>query len=202
MPDNVTYQNAVPATPPNGLVVATDDVGGVDYQIVKLDVGGDGVSAPLSAANPLPISGPVTGPLTDIELRANPVPVSGPLTDTELRANPVPIADGGGSITVDGSVTVAGPLAVTGPLTDAQLRASPIDAITDLTAAVLNMIDHMERPIYVDRTNASLRANVGTVTTVSGVTPLTAPATTDPLFLMFINSFRVRFSSALGDKIT
>lgn len=48
---------------------------------------------------------PVTGPLTDTQLRATPVPVSGPLTDTQLRATPVPVS---------------------GPLTDAQLRATPV----------------------------------------------------------------------------
>lgn len=59
----------------------------------------------------------VTGPLTDAQLRAVPVPVSGtffqgtqpvsgPLTDTQLRASVVPIGDGGGSLTVDGSVSV------------------------------------------------------------------------------------------------
>jgi hypothetical protein len=58
------------------------------------------------------------GGLTDAELRAAPVPVSGtfwqatqpvsgPLTDAQLRALAVPIADGGGSITVDGSVSVS-----------------------------------------------------------------------------------------------
>lgn len=38
-------------------------------------------------ANPMP----VTGPLTDAQLRAAAVPVSGPLTDTELRASAVPV---------------------------------------------------------------------------------------------------------------
>ncbi|KHD88844.1 MAG: hypothetical protein OM95_06930 [Bdellovibrio sp. ArHS] len=54
---------------------------------------------------------PVTGPLTDAELRATAVPVSGPLTDAELRATPVPVS---------------------GPLTDTQLRASavPVSAAT------------------------------------------------------------------------
>jgi hypothetical protein len=42
------------------------------------------------------------------------VPVSGPLTDTQLRAIAVPVSDGGGSLTVDG------------PLTDAQLRAAAV----------------------------------------------------------------------------
>lgn len=35
---------------------------------------------------------PVSGPLTDTQLRASPVPVSGPLTDTQLRATPVPVS--------------------------------------------------------------------------------------------------------------
>lgn len=58
------------------------------------------VSGPLTdtelRATPVPVSGSVTavGPLTDTELRATPVPVSGPLTDTQLRATPVPVIQG------------------------------------------------------------------------------------------------------------
>lgn len=45
--------------------------------------------------------------------------VTGPLTDTQLRATPVPISDGSGSLTVDGTVNVAGtvPTTVTGTAT-------------------------------------------------------------------------------------
>ncbi len=50
MADNST----LPAT---GDVIASDDVSGVKYQIVKIDVGGDGASAPLGTANPLPVGG-------------------------------------------------------------------------------------------------------------------------------------------------
>jgi len=56
MADDVTFQSATPATPPAGTIVATDDVGGSQYQKVKIDVGGDGASAPLSNSNPLPVS--------------------------------------------------------------------------------------------------------------------------------------------------
>lgn len=80
-----------------GDTFASDDVGGVQYPYSKIDIGGDGVSSPLSAANPMPVSGtfwqttqPVSGPLTDAQLRAAAVPVSGPLTDAQLRATPVP----------------------------------------------------------------------------------------------------------------
>lgn len=53
MADNVTFQTSVTATPPNATTVATDDVSGVQYQRVKLDVGGDGVSVPVTGTIPL-----------------------------------------------------------------------------------------------------------------------------------------------------
>lgn len=59
MADNVTFQTTVTATPPDATIVATDEVvtGGVgtQYQRVKLDVGGDGASVPVTQAAPLPI---------------------------------------------------------------------------------------------------------------------------------------------------
>ena len=55
MADNITFQTTV-ATPPSGQVVATDDVAGVHFQKVKIDVGGDGASTILSTSNPLPVA--------------------------------------------------------------------------------------------------------------------------------------------------
>jgi hypothetical protein len=46
-----------------------------------------------SGANPFPIS----GPLTDAQLRATPVPVTGPLTDAQLRATSVPVIANAGT---------------------------------------------------------------------------------------------------------
>ena len=54
MADNVVYQSSIPATPPNKLIVAADDVGEVKYQRVKLDAGEDGESLPVDVNNPLP----------------------------------------------------------------------------------------------------------------------------------------------------
>ena len=51
MADNVTI-NASSGT----ANVASDDVGGVQYQNVKIDVGGNGLSVPLSSSNPLPVT--------------------------------------------------------------------------------------------------------------------------------------------------
>lgn len=66
MADNIGY------TPGDGATVAADEIGGVLHQRVKLTLGADGVNdGDLSAANPLPI----TGALTDAQLRAEAVPV-------------------------------------------------------------------------------------------------------------------------------
>jgi hypothetical protein len=102
---------------------------------------------------------PVTGPLTDTELRATPVPVSGtvtavgPLTDAELRATPVPVSgtffqatqpvsgtffqatqpiSAVGLPLPTGAATEATLAALT-PLTDTQLRATPVPVSGPLT---------------------------------------------------------------------
>lgn len=58
MADNITYvQSPNWGTIPKDTVVATDDVSGVQYQIVKLAIGTDGSAVLLSDDNPLPITG-------------------------------------------------------------------------------------------------------------------------------------------------
>ena len=95
----------------------------------------DSKTPPLvGGAVPVTISSsvPVTGPLTDAQLRATAVPVSvpgtvtvtGPLTDAQLRATAVPVS---------GTVTANTGLAQ--PLTDTQLRATPVDV--NVTGTVL-----------------------------------------------------------------
>lgn len=49
MADNASY------TPGVGGSVATDNIGGVDYQRVKITVGDDGVAADVSPLNALPV---------------------------------------------------------------------------------------------------------------------------------------------------
>lgn len=61
--------------------------------------------------------------LTELQLKADLTetqPVSGPLTDTQLRAATVPIS---GTVTANAG---SGTLAVSGPVTDAQLRATAV----------------------------------------------------------------------------
>ncbi len=131
-------------------------------QEVVINKDDDSITA-YQGTNPWTISGTVTGPLTDAQLRASPVivaaagvisvaqsgtwsagrtweldsgtdsvnignfpatqPVSGPLTDTQLRASPVPI-----------SGTVTANTGLSQPLTDAQLRATPVPISGTITA--------------------------------------------------------------------
>jgi YD repeat-containing protein len=83
------------------------------------------LTGPVTVSNAVEITNdagnaiPVSGPVTDAQLRAAAVPVTGPLTDAQLRAAAVPVS---------------------GPLTDTQLRASPlkVSLATDSTGATIN----------------------------------------------------------------
>jgi hypothetical protein len=76
--------------------IATDDIGNIHFQRMKLVIGADGVNdGDVASGNPLPVEGTVliddTTPV-DVAVTGT-VPVSGPLTDTQLRATAVPVAD-------------------------------------------------------------------------------------------------------------
>jgi hypothetical protein len=194
MADNV---NTLPSTDPSAVPVATDDVAGVQYQRVKLDKGGDGVSSPITSANPLdvaiagtvPVSiaaaVPVTGPVTDAQLRATALPVSGPLTDAQLRATALPVSIAAPTALTDTQLR-ATPVAVSGPLTDAQLRATAVTvtgvvASTGLTDAQLRA---SAVPVSGPLTDTQLRATAvpvsGTVAT-GGLTDVQLRATAVPI---------------------
>lgn len=156
MADNVDIKDAADVTVP----VASDDVGGVQFQKMKIDVGADGVSAPLSNSNPIPVSDAggsltvdgtvaisgavsVNVGLTDAELRATAVPVSGPLTDAQIRATALPVS---------------------GPLTDAQIRASALP----VSAASLPLPAGASTEATLSAVNAKLPALVSSRVPVDG----------------------------------
>lgn len=84
-----------------GDIAAADDVGGVKYQIVKLDVGGDGASVPVVGA--LPVSGPVS----NAELRASPVPTSKNATVFLFSTNNSSVAQLAAGATFTGAIETA-----------------------------------------------------------------------------------------------
>lgn len=106
------------------------------------------------------------------------VPVSGPLTNTELRAVPVPIS---GSVIISGTVDVTEPVTVdavnldirdlvfatdkvdvsgstgvgvTGPLTDTQLRATPVPVSGSVTVSGTVSVN---QPVTVQATDLDIR---------------------------------------------
>jgi hypothetical protein len=70
MADNVRGGSNDAALP----LIATDDVSGVQFQRVKLDVGGDGVTTPVTGATGLPVAGDVA---TDSPNTGNPIQMGG-----------------------------------------------------------------------------------------------------------------------------
>jgi hypothetical protein len=122
-----------------GLILAGQDTGGT-ARFLRTHTDGTVKVDPTGTTTQ-----PVSGPLTDAQLRATAVPVAdggGSLTvDGAVTANagtgPWPVTDNGGSLTVDGTVGISGTVPVSGPLTDTQLRASAVPVTGPLTDAQL-----------------------------------------------------------------
>jgi hypothetical protein len=127
---------------------------------------------PVSVGGRVPVDGsgvtqPVSGPLTDAQLRATSVPVSGPLTDAQLRATVVPVSVSN----FPGTQAVSGPLTdsqlratavpVSGPLTDAQLRASAVPVSGPLTNAQLSVSEVAETLRQIQMEVEVLKNSIG-----------------------------------------
>ena len=108
MADNLTTTTTV-STVPSGSVIATDDVAGVHFQKVKIDVGGDGASAVLGNSNPLPVSdagGTLTVDNTVLSVVGGGVEATAQrVTIASDSTGVLSVDDNGGSLTVDGTVT-------------------------------------------------------------------------------------------------
>ena len=139
--------NNLSITPGSGALAATDDVGGVHYQVVKLALGDEDVSTRVTAANPLPITGNITLSGTDRigTVGANPPIVLRPLvvaSTTAYTAGDVI----GGRIVLTNAVLQSGGAAVWDsvvltddsnqkpPLTILMYNAQPVAATADNAA--------------------------------------------------------------------
>jgi hypothetical protein len=103
MADNVAV------TPGTGATIATDDVGGAQYQRVKVDLGGDGAASPLlrgqqTGANSVPVVLPSDQAAIPVTDNSGSLTVDGTVT-ANAGAGTFTVGDGGGSLTVDGTVT-------------------------------------------------------------------------------------------------
>lgn len=156
-----------------GDVVRSIDKAGVKTQVVAIDLGGAGAESLLTT------SLPVSGPLTDTQLRATAVPISGtvtasgPLTDTQLRATAVPIS---GTVTANAGT---GTLAVSGPLTDTQLRATAVPISGTVTANAGTGTLAVSGPLTDTQLRATAVPISGTVTANAGTNLNTSALSTE-----------------------
>lgn len=109
MADNVTFQSTVLATPPDGTIAATDEVGGRHYQLIKQAFGADGAATLVSASDPLPVTATLSEPVevdgtVVITDGGGSITVDGTVAAT--LSEPISVDDNGGSLTVDGTVTI------------------------------------------------------------------------------------------------
>ncbi len=92
----------------------------------KVPVDGSGVTQPISAASlPLPSGAATESTLSSMSAKI-PALSGGNVPVLAAQSGTWAVTDGGGSLTVDGTVGISGSVAVTGGLTDAQLRATPV----------------------------------------------------------------------------
>lgn len=117
MADNKTTTTTV-STIPSGTVIATDEIGGVDYQRVKLACGPDGT------ATDVPVGGGVEAAALRVTIASDSTGV-------------LSIDDNGGAITVDGSVSLAAALpAGTNNIGDVDVLSLPTLANVTTVATV------------------------------------------------------------------
>ena len=165
MADNTTLNTGT-----GGDVIATDDIGGVKHQLVKLEYGILDSATLVSASNPLPVVQTGTPALpTGAATSANQLPnnhnvvvtsapttaVTGPLTDTQLRATSLPVSGAFFQATQPVSATSL-PLP-TGASTEATLAL--IKAKTDNIDVLLST---RTKPADTQTISGTVTANAGT----------------------------------------
>lgn len=155
MADNTTLNAGA-----GGDVIATDDIGGIKYQIVKLATGLLDTATLVSGSNPLPI-GDNSGSITVDAPVGTPAFVR--LSDGSAAITALPITDNAGSLTVDNGGTFA------------------VQAAATLAAETTKVIGTV---------NIAATQTLATVTTVGAVTAITnaLPAGTNGIGKLTANS--------------
>lgn len=150
MADNVAI------TPGAGATIATDDVAGVQYQRVKLDIGADGASAPVTAANPLPVAldAPSLAALESIGV--NNFPATQPVS---LAA---PVALDSATLTALENITVQSSALPTGASTEATLAA-----LSAKNPALGAAASAAARPVVLATDDAQIGTKVTAVTALA-----------------------------------
>jgi len=211
--------NTILNTGSGGDTIATDDIAGIKHQRVKVQYGVDGSATDVSDTNPLPIDdagGSLTIDNTDITTiaggyaadaaalgsgvliqgddgtdRKN-INVDATTGDVQVDVtNTVNVSDGGGSLTVDGTVTAnagTGPFPVSdngGSLTIDNAALSVTGGGTEATALRVTLANDSTGLVSIDDGGGSITID-GTVTANAGTGTMTV--TDDGSFTLAANS--------------
>jgi len=166
MVDNI---NVDPGTGVGAVPVATDDVGGIQYQVIKIATGADGAATVISGANPLPVSGTVTA-----NVGTGTQPVSGTVAATQSGTwnigsiTTLPVQFGAGAststtqrVTIDtgqvGSLVAGGVPCVSGGTEWETVAASQTDQSLGATGATG---DYLESLLCVVATAATSQVQI------------------------------------------
>lgn len=180
-------------------VVDTDNVT-VTASVLPTGAATEATLSSINTKTPALVGGavPVTGPLTDTQLRAVAVPVSGPLTDTQLRAVAVPVS--GAFFQATQPVSAVSLPLPTGAATEATLANVATAALQNTANTYLNSIDQKtpnlgqaamagSSPVVIasNQTAIPVSQQAGSVTDASGSTSATPSTSTS---LIAANSAR------------
>jgi hypothetical protein len=173
MADNTTLNSGT-----GGDTIASDDIGGVKHQRVKLSVGADGAAndcIPVSAgldttAAGVPAVGIVgqfddTAPAAVTENQFAPVRISSRralLVEGVASGTVIPVSDGGGSLTVDGSVGITGTVTVDGSGVTQPVSNAGLTALNGAIAGTEVQVDVVSSALP---TGAATAANQSTANT-------------------------------------
>ena len=162
--------------------IAADDVAGVKYQVVKLDLGAAGVSAPVSGAIPVSQPGLSGGILQSVTIVTGAPPVSTIATVSKAAAavvttttnhglrsgETVTIAGGNSTVSIDGArvVTVTGPTTFTVPVdTSGGASAGTAGTVATVATPLTPLAGRAAELIRADRKNTAIvYVGSGTVT--------------------------------------
>lgn len=133
----------------------------------RLDVnlGAVGVTVPVSGTF-WQATQPVSGPLTDTQLRASAVSVSGPLTDTQLRASAVPVS----------AASLPLPTGAATETTLAKLTQTQGSATSGQSGPLAQAAVTTSAPTYSDGTTAPLSLTAGGALRVAAIGSTVNPA--------------------------
>jgi hypothetical protein len=155
---------------PTGQAIATEDVGGVHHQKMKVEFGDDGVAVLVSASNPLPVADAASKTSTDATTAA--VDALAIIAATLAKDATVAKDESVQALLAHlQGYTVAAPLPV-----KAQVDESTGGLLIKFTLAILSRLQALVSPPWLDPSRGALRVltdstgAMATVTTVSSVT--------------------------------